>query len=53
MNPSGIQASAAELKQLTTVFGDRDAAIRQGLVAGGVRYEVVGNLKEDFIGSPA
>ena len=37
---TGFQASAAELKQLTAVFGDRDSAIKQGLVAGGVRYEV-------------
>ena len=34
------QATPAELKQLTTVFGDRDAAIKQGLVIGGMRYEV-------------
>jgi hypothetical protein len=34
------QASASELKQLTAVFGDRDAAIKSGLVAGGMRYEV-------------
>lgn len=37
---SNFQTTPAELKQLTSVFGDRDEAIRQGLVAGGVRYEV-------------
>ncbi len=38
----GAQATPAELKQLTHVFGERDTAIKQGLVAGGVRYEVRG-----------
>ena len=35
-----MQTSQAELKQLTAAFGERDDAIRQGLVAGGTRYEV-------------
>ncbi|GAX75241.1 hypothetical protein CEUSTIGMA_g2686.t1 [Chlamydomonas eustigma] len=37
---SNFQTNAEELRGLARVLGDRESAIKQGMVAGGVRYEV-------------
>eukprot|EP00955_Chlamydomonas_euryale_P109482 365939-Chlamydomonas_euryale.AAC.5 len=34
------QANPSELKAITHVFGERDAAIKSGMVLGGTRFEV-------------
>jgi hypothetical protein len=40
------QVLPSELKQLTSCFGDREAAIRAGLILEGKRYEVTHPRKE-------
>uniref|UniRef100_A0A6U2DU31 Profilin n=1 Tax=Chlamydomonas euryale TaxID=1486919 RepID=A0A6U2DU31_9CHLO len=37
---SDFQANPSELKAITHVFGERDAAIKSGMVLGGTRFEV-------------
>jgi hypothetical protein len=38
----GLQVNAGELRAIRALLGDRDEAIRSGMVLQGVRYEVRG-----------